>query len=64
MERKNLGCEPLPTKFLNEVDGIMQDYSDDAIETMEHLSIQLILDHVTRETLNDLRNELHSSTNY
>ena len=33
-ERRNLVHEPLPTKFQNDVDKIMQDYSDDGIEAM------------------------------
>uniref|UniRef100_A0A3Q7FLC9 HAT C-terminal dimerisation domain-containing protein n=1 Tax=Solanum lycopersicum TaxID=4081 RepID=A0A3Q7FLC9_SOLLC len=28
-ERRNLGREPLPTKFQDDVDEVMQDYSDD-----------------------------------
>ena len=41
-ERRNLGHEPLPTKFKDDVDEVMQDYSDDEIEAMEDLSIQPI----------------------
>ena len=54
-ERRNLGREPLPTKFQDDVDEVMQDYSDDRIEAMEDLSIQPIPEHVTKEMLNDLR---------
>lgn len=61
---KNLGLEPLPTKFQSDVDEIMQDYSDDCIEVMDSLSIQLISNHVTIEMLNDLRKDLYRSTDY
>ena len=44
---RNLDREPLPTKFQNDVAEIMQDYSDDGIESMKDLSIQPIPDHVT-----------------
>ena len=46
--------EPLPTKFQDDVDEVMQDYSDDGIEAMEDISIQPIPEHVTKEILNDL----------
>ena len=63
-ERRNLGREPLPTKFRHDVDEAMQDYSDDGIEAMEDRSIQPISEHVTKEMLNDLRKDLYGSTNY
>ena len=63
-ERRNFGREPLLTKFQSNVDEIMQDYSDDGIEAMENLVIQLIPDHVTIEMLNDLRKDLYLSTDY
>ena len=63
-ERRNLGREPLPTKFQDDVDEVMQDYSDDGIEAMEDLSIQPIPEHVTKEMLNDLRRDLYGGTNY
>ena len=58
-ERRNLGREPLPTKFQDDVDEVTQDYSDDGIEAMEDLSIQPIPEHVTKEMLNDLRRDLY-----
>ena len=63
-ERRNLGREPLPTKFQDDVDEVMQDYSDDGIEAMEDLSIQPIPEHVTKEMLNDLQRDLYGGTNY
>ena len=50
-----MGREPLPTKFQDDVDEVMLDYSDDEIEVMENLSIQPIPNYVTREMSNDLR---------
>ena len=63
-ERRNLGREPLPTKFQDDVDEVMQDYSDDEIESIKDLSIQPIPDHVTIKMLNDLRKDLYLSTDY
>ena len=63
-KRRNLGREPLSTKFQSDVDEIMQDYSDDCIEVMDSLYIQLISNHVTIEMLNDLRKDLYRSTDY
>ena len=59
-----MGREPLPTKFQDDVDEVMQDYSDDRIEAMEDLSIQPIPEYVTKEMLNDLRRDLYGGTNY
>ena len=56
--------EPLPTKFQDDVEEVMQDHSNDGIEAMKYLSIQLIPEHVTKEMLNDLRRDLYGSTNY
>ena len=50
-ERRNFDREPLPTKFQDDVDEVMQDYSDDGIEAMEDLSIQPIPKHVTKENV-------------
>ena len=59
-----MGREPLPTKFQDDVDKVMQDYGDGGIEAMEDLSIQPIPEHVTTEMLNDLRRDLYGGTNY
>ena len=59
-----MGREPLPIKFQDDVDGVMQDYSDDGIEAMEDLSIQPIPEHVNKEMLNNLRRNLYGGTNY
>ena len=47
-ERRNLGREPLPIKFQDDIDEVMQDYSDDGIEAMEDISIQSISGRVTK----------------
>ena len=59
-----MGREPLPTKFQDDVDEVMQDYSYNGIEAMEDLFIQPIPEHVTKEMLNDLRRNLYGGTNY
>ena len=63
-KRRNLGREPLLNKFQDDIDEVMQDYSDDGIEAIEDLSIQPISEHVTKEMLNDLRRDLYGGTNY
>ncbi|KAL3363106.1 hypothetical protein AABB24_012417, partial [Solanum stoloniferum] len=47
-ERRSYGRPPLPTKFENDVDEIMLDFSDDGIDAMEELANQPIPEHVTR----------------
>ncbi|WMV51483.1 hypothetical protein MTR67_044868 [Solanum verrucosum] len=44
-ERRSYGRSPLPTKFENDADEIMQDFSDDDIDALEELSSQPILEH-------------------
>ena len=63
-ERRSYGRPPLPTKFENDVDEIMQDFSDDGIDAMEELANQPNPEHVTREMLNDLKKDFLGSINY
>ena len=63
-ERRSYGRPPLPTKFENDVDEIMQDFSDDGIDAMEELANQPIPEHVSREMLNDLKKDFLGSMNY